>query len=84
MKFLTWDYPFAGYCGDRRAIRSGLMDTVDHYYWLVVEKITPYCAQIYELAQGDINKYCVMNTGSRDRIAQRSEKVMARIHRDHR
>lgn len=53
-KVFNLDYPMQAIVEIEGVIRSGLMDTVDHYYWLVVEKNPPYCAQIYELAQGDI------------------------------
>lgn len=53
-KVFNLDYPLQAIVEIEGAIQSGLMETVDHYYWLVVEKNPPYCAQIYELAQGDI------------------------------
>lgn len=35
-------------------IQSGFMDTVDAYYWLVVEKTPPYSATLYEFDPEDI------------------------------
>ena len=35
-------------------LQTGLMETVDNYFWLVVEKVPPFNATIYEFAERDI------------------------------
>lgn len=48
------DYPFQACLQIKGAIEGGLMEKVDSYYWLVVEKVLPYSATLYEFAPDDI------------------------------
>lgn len=50
-----WDYPFQAAVEIRGAVASGLMPSVDNYFWLVCEKKPPYNATIYEFGRGDID-----------------------------
>lgn len=34
---------------------TGLMDKVEHYFWLVIEKEPPFNVQLYEFDMGDVN-----------------------------
>lgn len=49
-----WDYPLQAAIEIQGCLRSGLMDKVDSYFWLVVEKVSPFNATIYEFAERDI------------------------------
>lgn len=49
-----WDYPIQAAIEIQGCLRSGLMDKVDSYFWLVVEKVAPFNATIYEFAERDI------------------------------
>lgn len=49
------DYPLQAAIEITGCLRSGLMENVDLYYWLVVEKVAPYNATIYEFSQQDIS-----------------------------
>jgi hypothetical protein len=51
---VKWDYPTQAVIEIEGALRTGLMDKVDNYLWLVVEKKPPYNATIYELSASDI------------------------------
>lgn len=51
----TYDYPLQACMEITGCIQSGLMDTVDTYFWLVVEKVAPFNATIYEFDQSDIS-----------------------------
>lgn len=53
-----YDYPFQACMQIDGCISSGLMPTVDKYFWLVVEKNIPYSATIYEFSEEDI-RYCM-------------------------
>lgn len=50
-----WSYPLQATIEIRGAIATGLMETVDNYFWLVVEKEPPFNACIYEFTQDDRN-----------------------------
>lgn len=50
-----WAYPLQASIEIRGALATGLMDTVDNYFWLVVEKEPPFNACIYEFTQDDRN-----------------------------
>ena len=47
------DYPTQAMIQINGAVQTGLMKEVDVYYWLAVEKVPPYNAQIYEFAKED-------------------------------
>lgn len=49
-----YDYPLQAAIEITGSLRTGLMDTVDNYFWLVVEKVPPFNATIYEFDQQDI------------------------------
>lgn len=48
-----WEYPLQASIEIEGALRSGLMETVDNYLWLVCEKKAPYNATIYEYSAND-------------------------------
>lgn len=50
----TYDYPLQAAIEITGCLRTGLMDSVDNYFWLVVEKQPPYNATIYEFQKQDI------------------------------
>lgn len=49
-----WDYPLQACIEISGCLRTGLMDKVDNYFWLVVEKVPPFNATIYEFQDTDI------------------------------
>jgi len=49
-----YDYPLQAAIEITGCLRSGLMEQVDSYFWLVVEKVPPYNATIYEFREEDI------------------------------
>ncbi len=49
-----WDYPLQAVVEINGCIQSGLMPSVDNYFWLVCEKEPPYNATIYEFDKQDI------------------------------
>lgn len=48
-----WDYPMQACVEIKGCLATGVMDSVDLYYWLVVEKEPPFNATIYEFSQVD-------------------------------
>lgn len=52
-----YDYPIQACVEIKGCLASGIMDTVDFYYWLVVEKEAPFNATLYEFSQED-QKWC--------------------------
>lgn len=48
-----YDYPLQAAIEIRGCLESGLMDQVDHYFWLVVEKEPPFNATLYEFDKSD-------------------------------
>lgn len=48
------DLPFQAVMQIDGVIQSGLMDRVDNYYWLVLEKKPPFSATLYEFDPDDI------------------------------
>lgn len=48
-----WDYPLQAAVEIRGCIESGLMPSVDNYFWLVVEKEPPFNATLYEFDPSD-------------------------------
>lgn len=46
-------YPFQAAVETRGSIATGVMETVDKYFWIVVQKTPPYCATVYEFDDGD-------------------------------
>lgn len=49
-----FDYPLQACVEISGCLATGLMPTVDNYFWLVVEKTAPYNATIYEFTESDI------------------------------
>lgn len=49
----NYDYPLQACIEIDGCIKSGLMDKVDNYFWLVVEKVAPFNATIYEFDERD-------------------------------
>lgn len=49
-----YDYPMQACIEITGCLRTGLMEQVDNYFWLVCEKTAPYNATIYEFSQQDI------------------------------
>lgn len=49
-----WDYPLQACVEISGCLRTGIMDKVDNYFWLVVEKVPPFNATIYEFQDTDI------------------------------
>ncbi len=50
----NYDYPFQAVMQMDGAVKSGFMQQVDVYYWLVVEKQPPYSATLYEFDPEDM------------------------------
>lgn len=48
------EYPLQACLEILGCLATGVMETVDNYFWLVVEKNPPYNATIYEFDQGDM------------------------------
>jgi len=55
---VSYDYPLQACVEISGCLETGLMDDVDNYFWLVVEKNPPYNAVIYEFDKADI-KVCM-------------------------
>lgn len=53
-KAVEFDWPIQACIEIEGAIRTGLMPTVDHYFWLALEKDAPFNVQLYELNQSDL------------------------------
>ena len=51
-----FNYPIQAVTQIDGVIASGLMDTVDIYYYLVVQKVEPYLVQLYRMTDEDIQK----------------------------
>lgn len=49
-----WEYPTQAVIEIEGCLKSGLMESVDNYFWLVVEKVPPFNATIYEFDKTDI------------------------------
>lgn len=58
---VDYDYPLQACIEMMGCTESGLMDRIDNYFWLVVEKVPPFNATIYEFADSDI-KVCMDST----------------------
>lgn len=56
----NYDYPLQACIEISGCLATGLMDTVDNYFWLVVEKEPPYNATVYEFTKEDLN-WCMDN-----------------------
>lgn len=52
-----WDYPIQAAIEMQGCLKSGLMEKIDNYFWLVLEKEPPYNATIYEFAEKDIEMF---------------------------
>lgn len=48
-----YDYPLQACVEIDGCLKTGLMDAVDNYFWLVVEKVAPFNATIYEFSGSD-------------------------------
>jgi len=49
----NYNYPLQAIIQMQGVLSSGLMDDVEHYYWLAVEKSEPFNAQLYEFQKSD-------------------------------
>jgi hypothetical protein len=49
----NYDFPLQAAIEIRGCIATGLMQQVDNYFWLVVEKVPPYNATLYEFEKQD-------------------------------
>lgn len=49
-----YDYPIQAAIEIQGCLNTGIMDKVDNYFWLVVEKVPPFNATIYEFNERDI------------------------------
>lgn len=56
----NYEYPLQACTEIAGSLSTGLMDTVDNYFWLVVEKMPPFNATIYEFDKEDIS-WCMDN-----------------------
>jgi len=56
----NYDYPLQACIEITGCLATGLMEQVDNYFWLVVEKEAPYNATVYEFAKEDI-LWCMDN-----------------------
>lgn len=52
-----WDYPIQAAIEIQGCLKSWLMERIDNYFWLVVEKEPPYNATIYEFSNKDIEMF---------------------------
>jgi hypothetical protein len=52
---VKWDYPLQAIIETTGCLATGLMDKVDNYFWLVVEKVAPFNATIYEFSPEDMS-----------------------------
>lgn len=50
----NYEYPLQAVQEITGCLETGLMENVDTYFWLVVEKIAPFNATVYEFSQEDI------------------------------
>lgn len=50
-----WQYPLQACIEIQGCLQTGLMPSVDAYYWLVCEKSAPYNGTIYEFQEADIS-----------------------------
>lgn len=50
----NYDYPLQAAVEIMGCLRTGLMPAVDNYFWLVLEKLPPFNATIYEFQKQDI------------------------------
>lgn len=49
----NYNYPLQAIIQIQGILASGLLDNVEHYYWLAVEKSEPFNAQLYEFQKSD-------------------------------
>lgn len=56
-----YEYPLQACIEMMGCLETGLMERIDNYFWLVVEKVPPFNATIYEFAESDI-KACMDST----------------------
>lgn len=52
-----YDYPIQACIEIDGCVQSGFMDSVDNYFWLVLEKTPPYNATLYEFDPRDIELF---------------------------
>lgn len=52
-----YDYPLQACLEMQGCIASGAMEKIDAYFWLVVEKVAPFNATIYEFDKEDMKAY---------------------------
>lgn len=64
----NYDYPLQACVEILGCLATGVMETVDNYFWLVIEKVPPFNATIYEFDQGDMK-------ASMDEVEYLSHKI---------
>lgn len=65
----NYDYPIQAIQQIDGAIESGLMESVENYFYLVVEKVAPYNATLYELETTDIEWLRDSYEGLKNKVA---------------
>jgi len=71
---VKWDYPMQACIEMLGSLKTGLMETVDNYLWLVCEKKPPYNATIYEFDKVDIAECMDMLHFTLHKIAKAKEE----------
>ena len=54
MKVVEYDWPLQACVEIEGVLQSGLLDQVDHYFWLALEKDAPFNVQLYEFNASDL------------------------------
>lgn len=49
------DYPLQAAMEIKGCLQTGLLERIDNYFWLVVEKVAPYNATVYSFSESDIS-----------------------------
>lgn len=71
---IKYNYPLQACMEIKGSLATGLMDTVDNYFWLVVEKVPPFNATIYSFTESDIASTMNELKYYLNKIAQAQEK----------
>lgn len=71
---IKYNYPLQACMEIKGCLATGLMDTVDNYFWLVVEKVPPFNATIYSFTESDIASTMNELQYYLNKIAQAREK----------
>jgi len=71
---VKYDYPLQACVEISGCLATGLMNSVDNYFWLVLEKEPPFCATIYEFQESDIKSTMMEYEYLITKIAEAKEK----------